>query len=106
MTVCAGTGALWTSIFFYRTILSRKFFTESVDIACRQMFDWSMAKIGPLSRKMLMYPHLYSYTSVKTVVVSSCLISLHVTLIRPSHTCLAALVPDCGGWHVPAVQRQ
>ena len=34
-----------------------------------QMFAWNMSKIGPLKRKMVMYPHLYSYTSVKTVVV-------------------------------------
>jgi len=63
-----GTRQLWSSIFFYRTILSRKFFTESVDICCRHLFAWGMGKLGPLIRKMLIYPHLYSFTSVKTLV--------------------------------------
>jgi lysosomal acid lipase/cholesteryl ester hydrolase len=63
-----GTKAMWSSIFFYRTVLSRSFFCRSLDTSCQQLFGWNMQQIGDLKRKERMYPHLYSYTSVKNVV--------------------------------------
>ena len=34
-----------------------------------QLFAWHMCNIGPIQRKTLLYPHLFSFSSVKTVAV-------------------------------------
>eukprot|EP01100_Stratorugosa_tubuloviscum_P003345 TRINITY_DN1809_c0_g1_i1.p1 TRINITY_DN1809_c0_g1~~TRINITY_DN1809_c0_g1_i1.p1 ORF type:complete len:428 (+),score=179.31 TRINITY_DN1809_c0_g1_i1:107-1390(+) len=52
---------------FWRSILSRLFFVQVIDFSCKYLYGWNLSNTNN-QNKMLLYAHLYSYASVKTVV--------------------------------------
>lgn len=62
-----GTRAVLTISLFWRSVLHRRLFARVIDRSCETLFGWEMRNIGPIQRKTLLYPHLFSYASVKTV---------------------------------------
>lgn len=63
-----GTRAFLSFSLFWRSILPRRMFARVIDRSCKVLFNWNMANIGALDRKSRLYPHLFSLSSVKTVV--------------------------------------
>ncbi|KAK4538526.1 hypothetical protein CDCA_CDCA18G4551 [Cyanidium caldarium] len=62
-----GRRILLPSSLFWRRVLPRDAFVWLMDTACQLLFGWSMQNIAA-SEKRLIYSHLYSYGSVKTMV--------------------------------------
>ncbi|KAA8493166.1 putative lipase [Porphyridium purpureum] len=54
-------------VIFWRTVLPPDLFVRGVDASCLFLFGWTMRNVDE-SEKALMYAHLYSYSSVKTMV--------------------------------------
>lgn len=52
---------------FWQSIMNVDLFVRTIDFACRFLFDWRGKNIS-YSQKVTGYSHLYSFTSVKTVV--------------------------------------
>jgi lysosomal acid lipase/cholesteryl ester hydrolase len=63
-----GHTIMWPSVLFWRRILPVSLFVTSIDRACHYLFGWDMNGYGSDERKAELYRHIYSYTSVKTVV--------------------------------------
>lgn len=62
-----GKRSILPSTLFWRKILSRDMFVQAIDIAVMFLFGWSTQCIDP-AEKALLYSHIYSFSSVKTVV--------------------------------------
>jgi len=62
-----GKREMLPSTLVWRKFLSRKRFVQVIDIAVEFLFGWNTKCIDPLE-KSLLYAHIYSYSSVKTVV--------------------------------------
>jgi len=62
-----GKKSILPSTLFWRKILSRKTFVDVIDRSVNFLFGWTAACIDP-EEKALLYSHIYSYSSVKTVV--------------------------------------
>lgn len=62
-----GKKSILPSTLFWRKILSRKIFVDVIDRAVMFLFGWTATCIDP-EEKALLYAHIYSYSSVKTVV--------------------------------------
>ena len=54
--------SLWVSL-----IIDPPIFVRMIDISCYILFGWTADNI-PFQQKVVSYAHLYSYTSVKSVV--------------------------------------
>jgi lysosomal acid lipase/cholesteryl ester hydrolase len=52
---------------FLRLILDPPIFVRLIDISCNFLFGWTGQNIA-FQQKIVSYAHLYSYTSVKTLV--------------------------------------
>lgn len=63
-----GRRALMEWALFWRGLLSRGSYGALIEHSCWHLFGWSMKTLGPDARRWLHDAHLYSYTSVKTVV--------------------------------------
>ncbi|XP_004343698.1 triacylglycerol lipase [Capsaspora owczarzaki ATCC 30864] len=63
-----GAKACMPSALFWRNLLARNSFTSLIDASCRLLFGWRMANFGSQDRKNMLFAHLFSYTSVKTIV--------------------------------------
>jgi lysosomal acid lipase/cholesteryl ester hydrolase len=55
------------SAVFWSNILPRPWFIGALDASMRALFGWTMSQI-PMKDKLELYPHLYSFTSVKSNV--------------------------------------
>ncbi|KAH3668288.1 hypothetical protein OGAPHI_002042 [Ogataea philodendri] len=62
-----GRKILMKSVLFWRNITYPPFFTKLIDISNDILFDWKSLNIDPI-QKFISYFHLYSTTSVKSVV--------------------------------------
>eukprot|EP00048_Salpingoeca_helianthica_P022722 m.19949 g.19949 ORF g.19949 m.19949 type:complete len:453 (-) comp7709_c0_seq2:25-1383(-) len=62
-----GTRTALSISLFWRSVLPRRLFANVIDGSCKVLFEWHMRNIGTTERKALLYPHLFSLTSVKTV---------------------------------------
>jgi lysosomal acid lipase/cholesteryl ester hydrolase len=62
-----GKRSILPSTLFWRKILSRNVFVHTIDKAILFLFGWSAHCIDP-AEKSLLYSHIYSFSSVKTVV--------------------------------------
>lgn len=62
-----GKKSILPSTLFWRKVLSRNLFVLAIDQAIEFLFGWSAACLDP-AEKPLLYSHIYSYSSVKTVV--------------------------------------
>jgi len=62
-----GKRALLGQSLFWRRVLSVPVFTNLIDLCLDFLFGWNGANLEP-SEKPLLYSHLYSYSSVKTLV--------------------------------------
>jgi len=62
-----GRKSILPSTLFWRKVLSRSIFVHTIDKAVMFLFGWSARCIEP-SEKALLYSHIYSFSSVKTVV--------------------------------------
>jgi len=62
-----GKRALLPQTHFYRQRLTTSMFIFAIDVSCQFLFGWTMKNIDP-AEKGLLYSHLYSYGSVKTLV--------------------------------------
>eukprot|EP00904_Undaria_pinnatifida_P003045 jgi/Undpi1/12741/HiC_scaffold_6.g02409.m1 len=51
----------------WQRMMSREFFVTTIDVAMGYLFTWKSNQMSP-SRKLEVYPHIYSYSSVKCVV--------------------------------------
>ncbi|CAM9367016.1 unnamed protein product [Ascophyllum nodosum] len=53
----------------WQRIMSREFFITTIDVAVGYLFSWKASQASvSMKRKFELYPHIYSYTSVKCVV--------------------------------------
>jgi len=62
-----GKRSILPSTLFWRKLLSRNVFVKVIDKAIMFLFGWSASCIAP-EEKALLYSHIYSFSSVKTVV--------------------------------------
>ncbi|KAF7514426.1 hypothetical protein GJ744_000196 [Endocarpon pusillum] len=62
-----GRKSLLSSATFWQSILYPPIFVRVIDIALSFLFSWSCRNITP-HQKLAAYPHLYSFTSTKSVV--------------------------------------
>lgn len=62
-----GKRSILPSTLFWRKLLSRNVFVKVIDNAVMFLFGWSASCIAP-EEKALLYSHIYSFSSVKTVV--------------------------------------
>lgn len=62
-----GRKSLLSSATFWQSILYPPLFVRVIDMALSFLFDWSCRNISP-HQKLAAYPHLYSFTSTKSVV--------------------------------------
>ena len=62
-----GRKSLLSSATFWQSILYPPIFVRVIDTALSFLFDWSCRNISP-HQKLAAYPHLYSFTSTKSVV--------------------------------------
>jgi len=62
-----GRRQLLPSTLFWRNFLPRATFVKAIDFALRFLFGWTTECLAE-SEKPLLYSHLYSHTSVKTIV--------------------------------------
>eukprot|EP01135_Chromosphaera_perkinsii_P011369 Nk52_evm14s2391 gene=Nk52_evmTU14s2391 len=62
-----GHKAILPSALFWRNITSRSFFVRLIDGSVYLLFGWDSSSMS-IERKKVLYAHLYSYTSVKTIV--------------------------------------
>eukprot|EP00126_Sphaerothecum_destruens_P015314 Sdes_comp9266_c0_seq1m748 len=62
-----GHRAILPSALFWRNITSRSFFVKLIDVSVYILFNWA-SDTTSFERKKVLYSHLYSYTSVKTIV--------------------------------------
>jgi len=62
-----GRKALLGQTLFWRRVLSRQLYTVIIDYCLDILFGWKCLNLDP-SEKTLLYSHLYSYCSVKTLV--------------------------------------
>lgn len=65
--LCFGRKAILSSSPFWEAVLDAKLYARIIDAACSMLFDWHGENI-PWPQKIAAYHHLYSYTSVKSVV--------------------------------------
>ncbi|AOW06270.1 Alpha/Beta hydrolase protein [Yarrowia lipolytica] len=65
--LCFGRRAILSSSPFWESVLDAKLYARIIDAACRMLFDWYGENIT-WPQKIAAYHHLYSYTSVKSVV--------------------------------------
>eukprot|EP00053_Salpingoeca_punica_P005677 m.55858 g.55858 ORF g.55858 m.55858 type:complete len:523 (+) comp13352_c0_seq1:49-1617(+) len=63
-----GTRAMLSTAEFWRSALSRTTYARLIDRSCRYLFAWSMDNMGSVERKQILYSHLFSFASVKTIV--------------------------------------
>eukprot|EP01147_Barroeca_monosierra_P007583 gene7583-7708_t len=63
-----GTRALMPWVSFWRTVLSRKVYASLIEAGCKMLFDWNMQQLGDHRRRLMLYSHLFSLASVKTIV--------------------------------------
>eukprot|EP00730_Choanoeca_flexa_P003265 TRINITY_DN11347_c0_g1_i7.p1 TRINITY_DN11347_c0_g1~~TRINITY_DN11347_c0_g1_i7.p1 ORF type:complete len:443 (+),score=54.52 TRINITY_DN11347_c0_g1_i7:139-1467(+) len=63
-----GTRALMPFINIWRSAISRQLFAKLLDGCMRVLFAWKLDQMGDMTRKSKLYAHLYSITSVKSVV--------------------------------------
>ena len=62
-----GRKAILASATMWQSILYPPIFVRLIDTSLRFLFDWTGVNISP-DQKLASYPHLYSYTSTKSVV--------------------------------------
>lgn len=62
-----GDRAMLSSALFWRSWMPPSIFVRAIDMSTRYLFGWRSANISR-DRKLVCYPHLYSYGSVKNVV--------------------------------------
>jgi len=62
-----GKRSILPSTLFWRKVLSRNIFVNTIDKSVMFLFGWSAKCIDP-AEKALLYSHIYSFSSVKTVV--------------------------------------
>lgn len=62
-----GKRSILPSTLFWRKVLSRSMFVQTIDKAILFLFGWTAQCIDP-AEKALLYSHIYSFSSVKTVV--------------------------------------
>ena len=62
-----GRKSLLSSATFWQSILYPPIFVRLIDMSLSFLFDWSCRNISP-HQKLAAYPHLYSFTSTKSVV--------------------------------------
>lgn len=62
-----GRKAIMKSAAFWQSIMYPPFFVSTIDMAISSLFQWHCKNIT-YPQKLAAYPHLYSYTSVKSVV--------------------------------------
>jgi lysosomal acid lipase/cholesteryl ester hydrolase len=62
-----GRKSLLSSATFWQSILYPPIFVRVIDMSLSFLFDWSCQNISP-HQKLAAYPHLYSFTSTKSVV--------------------------------------
>lgn len=62
-----GKRAILPSTLVWRKVLSRSIFVQTIDKAVMFLFGWTARCIDP-TEKALLYSHIYSHSSVKTVV--------------------------------------
>ncbi len=62
-----GRKRMLPSTHFWQGILSNSMLVKTIDASCKFLFGWDMKNIEP-KEKALHYSHIYSYSSVKTVV--------------------------------------
>ncbi|KAF8248100.1 alpha/beta-hydrolase [Wilcoxina mikolae CBS 423.85] len=62
-----GRKSILSSTTFWQSILYPPIFVRVIDLAMDFLFEWKCSNI-PLNQKLAAYTHLYSYTSVKSVV--------------------------------------
>jgi lysosomal acid lipase/cholesteryl ester hydrolase len=62
-----GKRSILPSTLFWRKVLSRNVFVHTIDMAVSFLFGWTAHCIDP-AEKALLYSHIYSFSSVKTVV--------------------------------------
>ncbi|CAN0178128.1 unnamed protein product, partial [Hapterophycus canaliculatus] len=51
----------------WQRMMSREFFVATVDAAVSYLFSWNASQMSE-ERKLEVYPHIYSYSSVKCVL--------------------------------------
>ena len=62
-----GRRSILSSATLWQSILYPPIFVKAIDMGLSFLFDWKTVNI-PTSQKLAAYPHLYSYTSTKSVV--------------------------------------
>lgn len=62
-----GRKAIMKSATFWQSIMYPPLFVHTIDTSISSLFKWESKNI-PYAQKLAAYPHLYSYTSVKSVV--------------------------------------
>lgn len=62
-----GRKAILKSATFWQSIMYPPLFVHTIDTSISSLFNWNCNNIS-YAQKMAAYPHLYSYTSVKSVV--------------------------------------
>jgi lysosomal acid lipase/cholesteryl ester hydrolase len=63
-----GTRVMMSTAEYWRAALSRTTYAHLIDRSCHHLFAWKMHNIGNPDRKNILYSHLFSFASVKTVV--------------------------------------
>ncbi|EFA79898.1 carboxylic ester hydrolase [Heterostelium album PN500] len=62
-----GKKSMLPSTIFWRNLLPKQFFVSMIDASVRFLFGWSTINLGE-DEKAMLYSHIFSYTSVKSVV--------------------------------------
>lgn len=65
--ICFGRRAILSSSPFWESVLDAKLYARIIDVACKVLFNWYGENIT-WPQKIAAYHHLYSFTSVKSVV--------------------------------------
>ncbi|EGD80446.1 hypothetical protein PTSG_11091 [Salpingoeca rosetta] len=63
-----GTRSLMPWVMFWRSVLTRRVYARLIESGCQMLFDWRMDQLGDQRRRLMLYSHLFSLTSVKTIV--------------------------------------
>lgn len=88
------------SVVFWQRIISPPIFVKLIDGAVRFLFGWHCNNMSQ-DQKLVSYQHLFSMTSVKSIVVSK---KAHIALVcNARYSCHLALVSNHQLWKISNV---
>lgn len=71
MYLIFGRGNFLSVTIFWRDVLSPRAYSYLIDYAMKYLFNWHSKNVSRADKDVI-YSHLYSFTSVKLIVVSHC----------------------------------